>query len=51
MSSADENKPMQLGFEFAPVSAAANALGLANATRAAVLPATASAVLIGCRMG
>src|SRR4029079_9087509 len=50
MSSEDEKSPMQLGFEFAPVSAAARAPGLAVARKAAVLAAVVSAARMGCRM-
>jgi hypothetical protein len=41
---------MQLGFEFAPVSAAANAFGAVSATKAPALAATAKAAPIECRM-
>src|SRR3954467_4258487 len=42
MSSDDEKSPMQLGFEFAPVSAAASAPGLVVARKAAALAAVVS---------
>jgi hypothetical protein len=41
---------MQLGFEFAPVSAAASAFGAVSATKAPALAATAKAALSECRM-